>query len=261
MKNYKEFLLEYYYNDQKLWKGTKALTEDEALNIIKTKCSDYFDYSLGHDRLILRYSIMGDLKFIYTNPSEYDRKSKNTFNYYTLIINNDPTWKDFPKRKLIAQHTTTENIDTYDTRTIYVIIPFNGIKWGVCTEHDMWYSIKGVEDLSQVNRDLNDIADYLEIEIRDDNLKDFKEDLKKIDLELKDANDIYDFDDFGAYVYNFKDSGNIYDYYINLLKPERNNIKVLTSRQIYELPVGDREVWTDGECLMIQLDKYLELTK
>jgi len=262
MKNYKQFLLEHYYTDAKLWKGTKALTEKETIKLLQTECLDYFDYNL--DKLILRYSQMGGMKYIYTDPQKFNRKSSNTSNYYTLIMNNDPSWEHLPKRKLSCSHTEIDSDEVKDrgNEDVYVVVPFDGNVWGVCPKIDMWDSIKNLGDkrLDHLNRQLEDIADYLQMRLRDDNIKNFKEDLKEIDLELKNADDI-NYDHFDNLVYNFKDSGDIYQYLVDLLEPNKNNIKLLSTREVYNMTGKDKEVWTEGKCLMIQVDEYERITK
>jgi len=263
MLKYNEFLIEHLIDPD--WKGTKYLNEKETLKILETKCSDYFDYNL--DKLILRSSRMYNMPFALMNPKEYNRRSANTSNYYTLIMNNDKTWEHLPKRKLICKHTTIdadkdEGFPDRGDKDVYVIIPFNDTKWGVCPKDDMWDSIKNIPDykrLDYINKQIDDIADYLQIGIRDDNIENFKNDLKELDLELKEADDI-NYDHFSTLIYNFKDSGDIYQYLVDFINPNKNDIKPLDVREVYNLSGPDREVWTEGKCLMIQVDEYEKLT-
>ena len=265
LKKYKEFLNE--NETAKLWNGTKSLTKKEAIKLIKTECSDYFNNSL--DKLILRDSKMGEIKYIYTNPEKLDRKSANTSNYYTLIMNNDESWQHLPKRKLICKHTTIdadkdEGFPDRGDPNVYVVIPFNSNnKWGVCNSDDMWDSIKNIPDskrLDYINNQIDDIADYVQIGINDENINKFKEDLKQLDLELAEADDI-NYDHFSTLIYNFKDSGDIYKYLVDFFEPNKNDIRLMSTREVYNISGRDREVWTEGKCLMIQVDEYEKLTK
>jgi hypothetical protein len=78
--------------------------------------------------------------------------SLNTANYYTLIINNDPSWSAFPKRNVIA---STEPRNPYPGT--YVLLPYDGTKIGVCLSYDIWMSFHTIPafDVAEFNRNIN----------------------------------------------------------------------------------------------------------
>ena len=67
------------------------------------------------------------------------RKSVNTNNFYTLIMNNDPRFSEFPKRSVIASsNRNTAMSYSADDTNLAVIFPRNGSKIAVCNVPDIW---------------------------------------------------------------------------------------------------------------------------
>ncbi len=71
------------------------------------------------------------------DPSSGSRKSENTTNYYTLLMDNSPYMKGWPKRSnsLICS-TRRRTAESYGTA--YAIFPYNGTKIAVCPGGDLW---------------------------------------------------------------------------------------------------------------------------
>ncbi|WP_407305444.1 hypothetical protein [Acinetobacter sp.] len=67
------------------------------------------------------------------------RKSANTTNYYTVILDKVLTPLGFPKRSasiICANWKNRKHASGYGE--MYAIIPFDGVKIGVCPNYDMW---------------------------------------------------------------------------------------------------------------------------
>jgi len=79
------------------------------------------------------------------NPKIEKRKSRNTANFYTLMMENLSQWRKFPKRSNSLICTT----DYYKARmygTAYRVIPIDlNAKFGVCPEEDIWESFERKE--------------------------------------------------------------------------------------------------------------------
>lgn len=272
MKTYNEFLLENY-----LWEGTKRLTEEEAIEIAKTKCSDFIkiERNVTITRDVDLEDTIGYIEYAYVNPVEYERRSANTKNYYTLIMNNDTSWQDYPKRKLIC------SLYTYDDELRdYKVLPYNDTKWGVCMATDLWWSFPEIEEydiskLKNFNDYLHFIAKYLRVKIDDNNLEVFKKSLKLIDKGLKKKEEkgetIEWKPDTGfsqkemekniVHMANqILEQGGAYQFLVNTLNPDENGFSVVTVNDLNSVePLDDsNEVWTDGECLLIHKDSYEE---
>lgn len=97
-----------------------------------------------------------DDKIIYKNPSTRttNRLSSNTFNYYTLWMDNNPQWASFPKRgKSLICSTNLETANSYGKPM--VVVPLINCTIGVCPDHDLWYCFQKVDSLMKFSDWLN----------------------------------------------------------------------------------------------------------
>ena len=122
---------------------TSELTEEEFRKILHTKCKDF----VKSPKLLQRSKNSEGPEFSYINPKSFERaplKKSDRFTdgvesrHHTLLMDNLPSWKDFPKRSQSVIGLTSE-----DPRVIfgfhrYLIIPFDGAKFGVAPSSDLW---------------------------------------------------------------------------------------------------------------------------
>jgi hypothetical protein len=75
------------------------------------------------------------------DTSTFDRKSANTKNYYTVWMDNDPLWAEYPKRSksYIAsnKHRTSRGFGP-----LHLLIPKDNVHVGICSEDDLWISFQ-----------------------------------------------------------------------------------------------------------------------
>lgn len=134
MFNYLNYINENKFTDsQNTWANTKSLTKKSFTELLNTKCSDV---DLNNDNPIFR-SINLDKNY-YLIENKGIRKSAYTSNFYTMLMNNLPSWEDYPKR----QHICTNVPFNYHGNN-YRVIPFNGAKIGVCPGNDIQASFFG----------------------------------------------------------------------------------------------------------------------
>lgn len=121
----------------------KELTEKEVEKYLLTDYNDAWkSYKKGN---VIYKGLMEpflDSSFLWIKQQK-NRKSANTLNFYTPIINEHPSWKDFPKRNVICTLNNTY-ADYYGV--VFKIFPKNGTKIGICPSEDVWGSF------SQINR-------------------------------------------------------------------------------------------------------------
>ena len=135
MITFKKFLEEVQYDEMDL---------DAAIKIINTKCKDAFwmihsntpfyrgDPNVPND--------VEELGFAIADPSKTERKSANTTNYYTVILDNIPSMAEYPKRSK-SFICTTSHLKARDfarQSTPYIIIPFDNVDIGVVNSGDLW---------------------------------------------------------------------------------------------------------------------------
>src|SRR5882762_7031765 len=85
---------------------------------------------------------------LYVDPTNYTRRSANTDNYYTLLMDNLPSWSKFPKRsKSLICTTDSDNADTYGQvkGSVYVVLPLGNPIIACCDGEDLWDSFHYVQ--------------------------------------------------------------------------------------------------------------------
>src|SRR5574344_698462 len=99
-----------------------------------------------------------DIPILYGDYSNNIRRSTDTNNYYTEILDNSPDWRDYPKRSKsficsVAQARAKSCSNGHD---FYVVLPLNDPVIGVCGTNDIWYGFDlkkyGIPDLYYFNK-------------------------------------------------------------------------------------------------------------
>lgn len=90
------------------------------------------------------------VNYYMVNPSKHERESRNTDNYYTLLIDNSPNWTKYPKRSKSIVCTTCEG-HAHGYGITFRIIPKKGSKIGVCSDCDFWESFPKLMNLENFN--------------------------------------------------------------------------------------------------------------
>jgi hypothetical protein len=99
--------------------------------------------------------------------TKLNRKSANTENFYTLLLDILPEWKHWPSRSKSLICATSEEISS-DFGDIYYVIPLENQMVGICPDDDIWTSFGTLNDylfkyggLSDFNYLLKDMNEYL----------------------------------------------------------------------------------------------------
>lgn len=87
------------------------------------------------------------------------RLSRNTQNYYTRIINDDPLWKGYPRRQVIC--TLRKGREVQPDTVKFIIFPYDSTKIGVCSTDDMWDSFARLRTYRLAARRYNDFIERL----------------------------------------------------------------------------------------------------
>lgn len=119
--------------------------EDEniALEQIKTNCSEAIS-ALKTGVKIFR-GIPSYDEYILIDPKLKMRKSTTGLEYYNILMSNLPNWRKFPRRDRSLICSTSESTADLFARisnkgTTYLVLPFNGAKFGVCPSDDIFGS-------------------------------------------------------------------------------------------------------------------------
>ena len=116
---------------------SKLIYEDDAIYAIKSKCQGIV--KAMRKRHFLYRGVSGGSTFSYIEPKKHNRVSANTSNIYTLVIDNHPKWKGYPKRsKSIICANTPGGASSYGS--VYHVFPVDGANYGICPQSDLWMS-------------------------------------------------------------------------------------------------------------------------
>lgn len=98
-----------------------------------------------------------DSKFRYKAQMPFgSRVSRNTDNYYTLIVDHDPDWSNYPPRSASVICTTQRGV-SMGYGTPYVVLPEGDPLIGICSSSDYWDSYQRVHDMSNGYGSLSDL--------------------------------------------------------------------------------------------------------
>jgi hypothetical protein len=224
----------------------------EAIKVIKKNCSDSLwmfesktpmwrgekqqDLILGKDGVAI----------IDTTKSE--RKSQSMSNWYTLIIDNSPEYKNYPKRS--QSLICTNKIGTAkDFGALMAVIPFNDAKIGIVNAPDIWDKsiVIGDEEMGLIRAN-----SYFNM-------------LRKFGLSDTNWQSFIDFDKKLKTDENFRDSvknsvkgkplEDLLDDFVNKVRKVYDNLgfELLTPKQYEKRPTTSREteMWVGGKVLCL----------
>ena len=232
----------------------KGISMEEAIKI----APQYSD-AIESSTVITRVSRTAEQHLYYLvdpKKSKVKRESRNTLNYYTVIMDNSQYWKKYPKRsESLISSINRECGAIYPMR----LLPKNGSKIGICSGQDLWFSFGNSFEFS-LNR-MNDALDSI-FHISNDVLMKFDKSLESIktacknfDTWYKNQEDIKDTiqrefgerwtaDNIKELLKDYK--GNLFKMIESKLSPNKNGFKLITTSNL-DSAKGIKEVWTDGE--------------
>ena len=253
---------------------------EEAMNTMERHCmkalkSNWSIYR-GNDQLYDAFY------FISPGKSMPRESPYATNNIYNELLSNLHSWKKYPQRnKSLICSTSFQTGNRYGGDYPYLVLPFDRSKVGVCPKSDIWYSFKDFPMLGRPAglNELNVQMSYLFKNIIGmtsyDTYDEIVKNCNKIDsirdnwVDEDEDNEGHTYT-FEEYVYDKVDSDCV-DFFIKnvrylyqknvtllgvlekALDPEYNGFSI---KKVGEGMVhNDLEVWTDGDCLMIKMDR------
>lgn len=225
----------------------KQMTDAEIIAWCKEKASGY----LEHSEPIFR-GTSGDLTGL-LDTRNLKRTSANTLNTYNLWIDNHASWRGFPKRSqsLICSNSQ-DGADLFGD--VYLIIPADGTKVGVCPESDMWGSFNDIEQILGPRRNADSFLNVLDsVGIESDSWNNLKKSARQTKTsELRGSPRA--FPEMVEALKNWAEK-NEYDTIYNLLEdvfdPDINGFKLVSSVGLDE--PKSREMWMSGDIMQVEI--------
>jgi len=212
----------------------------------------------------------------YVEPAKFKRRSANTMNYYTEIVDNSDRWSMYPKRSqsLIC---STDLATAYGYGTVYVVLPQGNPVIGICPAGDWWHSFPQLEPVLGPGggpADLNSVLRYIYWTLTHNELRETPSYTELVDaLQAIDTLNPYwqgrrtdsttsGIDLFrGAQAWKdgmanrlLKLGGNMLHTCDQLLDPAKNNF---SARQLSGLQFpAEHEVWLSAPSYIVPVDKF-----
>lgn len=237
-------------------------------------------------------------KFVYVRPSQTERSSKNTKNIYTALMDILPSWQGWPRRsRSVICSDSTEyaggytgpserwSTDNSNLGALYVVLPKDGSKIGVCPQQDIWDSFDVIKErwrsdnMNMFNESFDNIFqesykfatgdDYYNEEIGELNGEAMDFFLHHIEgvitpVSLRRVRDMVNYDlqheieDMLEYKFGAKKSW--IEYFDDLLNPKANRFQLQTiekySPGVINSDIDMHEVWTESDCLFIRMSNF-----
>ena len=195
------------------------------------------------------------IKCVNPTTRDTDRKSSNSFNYYTLWLDNDPDWAEYPKRsKSLICSSSFTIANSYGS--VVVVIPLTDCKIGICPEHDIWNGFGSLGNLDSITAWLNYRFKEKWPGQENENItyQQLIQKLKEISYENTPS--------FSSFESKLKKYSNAEEMFHALLDPDKNDFKLTSWKQFNifrDTNSYGREVWLSAPCLLIPFSIFDQL--
>lgn len=178
-------------NEIYFYKGSQRSQPVDITDLIENKSK--FSSALAATP-IFRGIKGGRAPFLFIEPANFTRYSRNTFNFGTLLMDNLPAWQKFPKRSQSIICSTSVNQAygyTNEIEKVYRVLPFNNAKIGICPAIDVWLSFKQLSKYGiHLNHFNDEIVDVFRMvfpnkPLRDDTYANFIRDIRALSKALE----------------------------------------------------------------------------
>lgn len=209
------------------------------------------------------------------------RRSANTFNFYTALIDSNPAMADYPKRSSSwICSTASETAHGFGSGgRPFAVVPYDGAKIGVCSGSDLWNS--KIQLIPGMGRPLRiQTVNFFWVDLLADMKQDHCTTLTAKDINPSNVDELLgdvaaymarasgvkvlinnlihagiisetDSDDFAKMEYT--------DFIANIQRaysPESLGFTLCNPTSIQQFTKDDREVWTDSDIMIIRADVW-----
>jgi hypothetical protein len=233
----------------------RPIDTKEATNFIDDHCTNALSAFQTKKARIFRGITGANEETTLIDPAQFTRVSRNTSNTYTLIIDNSPAWKEYPKRSKSIICTTDYDVAA-DYGNPYLVLPYDGSKIGVCPTSDIWDCTlaKYGLGLPYLNETISEICVHMGVGIIDkiDVWSALKAKFTAFEKAFKETTDegrnhiLRIWDRRVEHPYDF--SKTFLENLQKMLDPKNLNFTLAKSGD--RLPTY-KEVWTDGMCVLV----------
>ena len=262
-----------------------SISEDETIKLFRQNCSKY-DPIYGHH--LFRGVRDATAPYVYIDPTKSTRRSANTRSYTMWLIEDSDKWKDYPQRsKSIICSTTDKYASIYSGRydegggKLYHVIPYDTAKIGMANTVDFFQSFKtsGLDSVPDLNYLIQNMLDFNQDtrNVIPDSPDAFFKRLSTVSHALQNdptlrsrfiAAHITDLDKWSfshelqaTLVKSILEGYSFMDILQNILDPDVNGFELYTMDNFRYDEDINKEVWTDGPALMVDVYHYDDFIK
>ncbi|ASV44338.1 hypothetical protein PBI_SCTP2_323 [Salicola phage SCTP-2] len=201
---------------------------------------------------------------IYYGTPVKNRESRNTYNYYTLWINNHSDWSEFPHRNVICSNNRKTAMDYGEEGmgVTCVLLPKNDTKIGVVPKPDIWEVFQNFnleeDDIVILIKDILELKGYT----AKPNFQEFEKSIKNINYDEEIKNHIERdqwIDD--AFIHLLKEKETLYNFIQYWFSPTENGFDLKSVKDTpFSQSGNNNELWFDNDFIAIPLDyikKYI----
>lgn len=201
------------------------------------------------------------------DTNNFNRTSKNTYNFYTMWMDNHPSWKAYPKRSKSYICTTNSEIAS-GFGEIYLIIPEDDAHIGECSDDDLWGSFEYLFAKWHINKrhttmeDVTIILADILTHFGDEDLKSEKnyallqKYLRMLDIDainrLMKKDIVKTSAMYVSQIVNDSTFETLYDALVDLMDPVKNNF--IHDRASQFKSWTGHECWVQGRCAVAHVE-------
>lgn len=246
--------------------------DDESMLIqkIKTNCSEALEQAIKGTRI--HYASKSKVGMALLRPSA-STSPDGEYHLLNDLVDNAPEWSKFPKRAVSAICSTATEAASKDD-SVYIVLPVNGAKIGVCTDDHYYTSFNRLEkrydvkDAGEFEKRFKALLESVNNFVHEQSPAEWNNEAVKqicgmFDNIQKTIKGVHEFetyyhttteDNIKRWTKNY--SGNLYADVLDALDPELNGFKCI---KITELTEKNREVWFTNECYLVNKYKFTKL--
>jgi hypothetical protein len=245
--------------------ATGPVDNEKVLKMLNSDYSDAWLAFTENDHALYRGMKMNNEVAIIAQPSTGERRSENTFNFYTLFIDENKYWEGFPKRsKSLICSTNIERAREYSRKassSLCVVFPKNGSLIGIVPAEDIWdvgvpflnTQLETIQEFAELiayytqtsfpstNRikNMQQLKAAISPDLLDELVKEHTVGDSELREKLKNSRGL----DF--------DVDKVFAYIEKQWHPDLLYFDLIRTRELSSIS-DDQEVWTDGDCLVIE---------
>lgn len=224
------------------------ITED-IFEYLKMHCSEFIANNL--DSPIWRGSKHNVKEAFVINPASGTRKSENTTNYYTLLMDNSPYMRGWPKRSKSLICSTREEVSS-SFGTTYAVFPFDGAKIAICPSTDLWNTMINASILGYTRAITWPTINYTlqRMGFEDDSYESMIEYTKTPEFKQK----------LGAFNKDMSPDEFLPEL-LKLMSPDQVGFEIEWVADFVRNRYPDNEVWFSAPCVAVRRDIYEQMIR